>query len=100
MIGGYGRGRRHRRMFYSTGIPGCGRGRCVWTLPVPVPPDFVYPETRPDAMDPYGPMVQGLSEQDELKMLEEEEQLLRQELEELTAAVQQLKEKIEKEVNR
>jgi len=45
-------------------------------------------------------MVQGFSEQDELKMLEEEEQLLRQELEELTATIQQLKEKKEKEVNR
>ncbi len=81
MMGGYGRGRRHRRMYYATGVPGYGRGRCFWAHPMPAPPEVVYPGIWPGTMDPYGPMVQAISEQDELKMLEEEEQLLRQELE-------------------
>jgi len=98
MIGGYGRGWRHRRMYYATGVPGYGRGRCSWACPPSVPPDVGYSEPQPGPMVPYGPTVQVFGEQDELKMLEEEEQLLRMELEELTAAIQQLKDKLEKEV--
>ncbi len=100
MIGGYGRGWGHRRMYYATGVPGYGRGRCSWACPPPVPPDAGCSELRPGPMVPCGPMVQVLSEQDEVKMLEEEEQLLRMELEELTAAIQQLKDKLEMEVKK
>lgn len=96
MIGGYGRGWRHRRLFYATGMPGYGRGRCYWVPPPPVLPGAVYSEERPGRTVPYGLSTLGMSEKDELKMLEEEEQFLRQELEELTAAIKQLKEKTEK----
>lgn len=100
MIGGYRRGWRHRRMYYATGIPGYGRGRCFWAYPPQVPPDVVYTDVRAGQVGPYGPFAPTIGEQDELKMLEEEEQLLRQELEELTAAIKELKEKMNKEVKK
>jgi len=87
-------------MYYATGIPGYGRGRCFWAYPQQVPPDVLYPEVRPGQMGSYGSMVPAISEQDELKMLEEEEQFLRQELEELTIAIKELKEKMNKEVKK
>ncbi|MBN1678064.1 MAG: DUF5320 domain-containing protein [Candidatus Thermoplasmatota archaeon] len=100
MIGGYGRGWRHRRWYYATGTPGYGRGRRFWAYPPQVPPDMIYPDVPPGYAEPYVPFVPTISEQDELKMLEEEEQFLRQELEELTAAIKELKEKMNKEVKK
>lgn len=87
-------------MYYETGIPGYGRGRCYWAYPPQSPPDVLYPEVRPGPVGPYGPVVPTISEKDELKMLEEEEQSLRQELEDLTAAIKELKERTNKEVSK
>lgn len=85
MIGGYGRGRRHRRIYRATGIPGYGRGRRCWA----------FPELRPGRQAPYGPTAPALGPQDELKMLEEEELVLRQEIEALTVEMKTLKEKMD-----
>lgn len=100
MIGGYGRGWRHRRMYYATGIPGFGRGRCFWALAPYAPPDVVYPDVGSGWPRPYGPAVPAMSDKEELRMLEEEEQLLRSELEELTKAIKELKEKMSKEAKK
>jgi hypothetical protein len=45
-----------------------------------------------------GGMDPQLSRDDELRMLEEEEQMIRQELEEVSAAIEALRKKNEKEV--
>jgi len=87
-------------MYYATGIPGYGRGRCFWAYPQQMTAEAVYPDLRPGQVLPYGPMVPAISEKEELKMLEEEEQLLRQELEELTKAIEELKERTNKEVKK
>ncbi len=81
MIGGYGRGWRHRRWYYATGIPGFGRGRCWWDPWWAGRPDVAYP----------GYVGPELSEEDEVHMLEEEEQALRAELEEISKRLAELK---------
>lgn len=98
MQGGYGRGWRHRRQFYSTGIPGYGRGRCLWDHPARGRAGVAYPGTPADNWGGFQPELPELSREDELKMLEEEEQMLRQELDEVSRMIEALRKEIEKEV--
>jgi len=95
MIGGYGRGRKHRHWYHATGIPGYGRGRrCFWAYP----PDVLYPWAVPDplALEPGWPY--GLSAEDEVRMLEEEEQILSEELEDIRKRLEDLRKVTKKEV--
>jgi len=95
MIGGYGRGRRHRQWYHATGIPGYGRGRrSFW----PYPPDMLYPGAAPDpwAMAPGAPYE--LSAEDEARMLEEEVQILSEELEDIRKRLEELRWQTKKEV--
>ena len=98
VFGGYGRGWRHRRMYYATGVPGYGRGRCAWRYPHQAPPDLVYPGPDAGFWPDHGPMTMGRDE--ELRMLEEEEEMLEQELEDLRKAIEGLRINKEKEVNK
>jgi len=96
MIGGYGRGRKHRHWYHATGIPGYGRGRgCFW----PYPPDVLYPGSAPDpwVIGPGAPYE--MSPGDEIRMLEEEEQILSEELEEIRKRLEELRKENKKEVN-
>jgi hypothetical protein len=84
MIGGYGRGWRHRRTYYATGFPGYGRGRGMglgrgWAQVNP----YVNPvgAVRPiSAMEPgvYG--AHG-SKEDEMAYLEDMKNSIEEELE-------------------
>ena len=100
MFGGYGRGWRHRRTYCSTGIPGHGRGRCARGYPAQVPPDVARPVPRAGLWPEYGPGAPELSREEELRMLEEEELMLKQDLEDLTKAIADLSENEKKEVNK
>lgn len=66
-------------MYYATGIPGYGRGRCARYYP---------------------PQATELRADEELRMLEEEEEMLKEELEDLNKALEDLREKKEQEVNK
>jgi hypothetical protein len=98
MVGGYGRGRRHRRLYNATGTPGIGRGPCRL--------DYPGPQTRSAPQEgspgrrwyPSPSESPGLSWEDELRMLEEDEQMLRQELEDITKTIEELKKDKKKEV--
>jgi hypothetical protein len=79
---------RQRRRQFSAAVPGRGRGQC-----------FGRRSARPGtAMPADGRMDPHLSRDDELRMLEEEEQMIKQQLEEVSAAVEALRKKNEKEV--
>lgn len=89
MFGGHGRGWRHRRTYYATGVPGRGRGRCAADI-------GPWPQ-RPSV--PAQP-VPDLDRDEELRMLEEEEDMLEEELEDLRKALEGLREERKKEVNK
>ena len=96
--GGYGRGWMRRRQFLCGGARGYGRGRCFRDYP---PPGFVA-QPGSDVLayrreEPYGRYPE-LRREDELRMLEEEEQMLRLQLDEVLKAIEALKKEIEKEV--
>lgn len=99
MYGGHGRGWRHRRLYYSTGVPGLGRGRCPRWYPSQAPADMAHPGPVPGPWSGDGPAGPEVSREEEMRMLEEEEQMLRQELEDLTKVIEELRNK-EKEVNK
>jgi hypothetical protein len=99
MLGGYGRGWRHRRMYYATGVPGYGRGRCAWRCPPQVAPELVYPGPGAGSWPGHEPAA-GAMDEEELRMLEEEEEMLQQDLEDLREAIEGLRMKKEKEVNK
>lgn len=100
MFGGHGRGWRHRRVYHSTGIPGYGRGRCAWRNPAQAPPGMARPEPRPAFWPARGLAAPGLSVDEELRMLEEEEEMLEQGLDDLGRALEYLRDEKEKEVNK
>jgi len=87
-------------MYCATGIPGYGRGRCGWGYPAQVPPEVEYPEPRTGFRPEYGPGAPELSREEELRMLEEEELMLKQDLEDLTKALADLRKNEKKEVNK
>lgn len=95
MVGGYGRGHRHRNWYFATGVPGYGRGRgCHWGYP----PEMLYPELVPDEWILSGPIPPELSPREELRMLEEEEGILSEELEEIRKRLEELRKEQQKEV--
>lgn len=95
MVGGYGRGCRHRHRYYATGIPGYGRGRGgFW----PYPPDVIYPGPIPAEWAPPGMIPPEMSPREELRMLEEEEQMLSEELDEVKKRLEELRKELKKEV--
>ena len=98
MAGGYGQGWMHRGHYFCAGARGYGRGRCIWNHP----PLGLVPQPSLDALvdrrgELYGRFPE-LSREDELRMLEEEEQMLRHQLDEVLKAIEALKKEIEKEV--
>lgn len=99
MFGGHGRGWRHRRTYYATGVPGLGRGRCAgrYAAPPPGAGDVGPWPQRPSV--PAQP-VPDLDRDEELRMLEEEEDMLEEELEDLRKALEGLREERKKEVNK
>jgi hypothetical protein len=95
MVGGHGRGRKHRNWYYATGVPGYGRGRgCYW----PGPPELIYPEPSPGGWVLWGGIPPELSPREELRMLEEEEEDLTDELEEVRTRLEELRKELDKEV--
>jgi hypothetical protein len=95
MVGGYGRGHRHRNWYFATGIPGYGRGRrCFW----PYPPEDIYPGPVPGPWAAGVWMPPELSPQEELRMLQEEEQMLSEDLEDARKRIEELRKELEKEV--
>lgn len=102
MYGGYGRGWRHRNVYYATGIPGSGRGRCFW--PGMWPDPRLYEEREYDpaipARYPFGYEYPPLTEEEELEMLEEDEQAIRAELNEITDRIKELKGSAKKSANK
>lgn len=80
-------------MYYATGIPGIGRGGG----PGRRPQGPVADTARPAARDDPSP---GLSREDELRMLEEEEMMLKQEIDDLDRTIGGLRKNKEREVNK
>ena len=87
-----------RRHYFRAGARGYGRGRCIWDHPplslVSQPGSDVPTDRREE---PYSRFPE-LGREDELRMLEEEEQMLRHQLDEVSKAIEALKKEIEKEV--
>lgn len=91
MYGGNGRGCRHRNRNYASDAPGRGRGRRFGDNPAMSPPRIAGEPGRPD------PEAQVFDSEDEMRMLEEEEQQLTQEMDDITMIIGELKKN--KEVN-
>ena len=91
MRGGNGRGCRHRRRNSAVGAPGRVRGRCFWGNRATSPPGTAGEPRRSD------PRARVFSSEDEMRMLEEEEQRLTQDMDDLTNIIGELKKN--KEVN-
>ncbi len=72
-------------MYCATGLPGCGRGGRAGRQ---------QPEAVPDRA------AQGLSRDEEARMLEEEEMKLKEGLDDLETAIADLSDKNKKEVNK
>ena len=97
-MGGYGRGWRHRRQHYCASVPGFGRDRCIGEYP---PIGRVYPPNPGALVGRWESLDDGttvLRREDELRMLEEEEQMLRHQLDEVLRTIEALKNEVEKEV--
>ena len=98
MVEGYVRW-RHRGHYYCAGVPGHGRGRCARGSS-----RFcrTYPPNTETLAEGWGTSDDGLPElsrEDEIRMLEEEEQMLRHQLDEVLRALEALKNDVEKEVS-
>ena len=87
---------RQRRRQFSAAVPGRGRGQCFGSRPAwgRVGPGDGRMTDRSDGVAE----TLELSQEDELKMLVEEEQMIRQQLEEVSAAIEALRKKNDKEV--
>jgi hypothetical protein len=103
MPGGYGRGHRHRWWYRATGMPGWMRyGYDPTYDPRYDPREYDYPPEEippmsppPMGYPPYLPMRQPRwSPEDELRMLEEEEQMLGEELEEIKKRLGELRKEV------
>ena len=91
MYGGNGRGCRHRGRNSAADAQGRGRGRCFRDNPAKSVPVSASEPGQPDHE------AQVFGSEDEMRMLEEEEQLLTQEMDDLTMIISELKKN--KEVN-
>ncbi len=87
-------------MYYATGIPGYGRGRCAWGNPAQMSSGVAYPEPMVDLRPEYRPDASEFGRAEELRMLEEEELMLKQDLEDLTRVIADLRKNEKKEVNK
>ena len=85
MVGGYGRGHRHRY----------GRGRRCFGQ---YPPESIYPGSAPGPWAPGVLMPFELSPQEEIRMLQEEEQMLCEDLDEVRKRLEELRKEQKKEV--
>ena len=95
MIGGYGRGWRHRRMYYATGVPGYGRGRGMgfgrgWAQMNP----YVHPVGPIRHISAMEPSVYGAygSKEDEMAYLEDMKKSIEEELEGINQRLNELSE--------
>ena len=87
-----------RRHYFRAGACGYGRRRCIWdTSPLGLvsQPGRDVPADRRG--EPYGRFPE-LGREDEIRMLEEEELMLRHQLDEVSKAIEALRKEIEKEV--
>jgi hypothetical protein len=76
--GGFARGRRHRNMYYATGLPGWARfDPYADAGAVPNPPDY--------------------SAEDEIAQLKEQAQILKEQLDDISARISQMTAKEQKE---